>query len=685
MDSDSNGCVRQRQDDDRRATGGAAELRIRRCGRVHSEANKKKMHEGHPLTDDDRWPWLRSIRAAIEAKREAGLDFVFACSALKGFVPDDPARRRQGRDLRLSARHARSPRGPARRAQEPFLRSLAAAKPARHTRAAERGRSDLRRYRPASRTDRRRDAREGPAAGLSGHRRVQWRLDLRCRNPGCLLSNSSPRARAASKRRLRPSCAKSACMRPSRSAPRVPGGVHFAGEWGGRHGRQPALAHREPRAVEDRTASLSQRARHLRVRARATLGALVHGEPDLAHRRDGDQVAAQEPRVHDAQGQGRGCATACAIRRGRVRTSIPPSRTCASSCSSRRPIARSISTPSGEPLFKRGWRLDKGAAPLRENLAAGILRLTGWTPGTPALRPDVRQRQPSCRSGPAGARRGARRAAALRFREAQAIRHHRLGSRSRVAALDKQRAARGARVDDLRIFGSDISGDMLEKARSNLARAGVPSLSLKQLDARNMVAPVDVPGILVANPPYGERIEVRGRGRAAKRGRRRAASASRRAAAGAANPASSRAAVAGGHRDRNGDEGDAGRGFERAESEELGAEFFQAFGDALKQRFTGWHAFMLSSDRGLPGQVAPARVDQDAAVQRCARMPAVPLRPDRGFGPAARAGSLTAERSSMGEPNAMARQRAEAIATEAVAGRIGIDAVEPVLRLGSNG
>ncbi len=42
---------------------------------------------------------------------------------------------------------------------------------------------------------------------------------------------------------------------------------------------------------------------------------------------------------------------------------------------------------SGEPLFKRGWRLDKGAAPLRENLAAGILRLTGWTPGTPLFDP----------------------------------------------------------------------------------------------------------------------------------------------------------------------------------------------------------------------------------------------------------------------------------------------------------
>src|SRR6202000_3256135 len=42
---------------------------------------------------------------------------------------------------------------------------------------------------------------------------------------------------------------------------------------------------------------------------------------------------------------------------------------------------------SGDPLFKRGWRLDKGAAPLRENLAAGILRLTGWTPGTPLFDP----------------------------------------------------------------------------------------------------------------------------------------------------------------------------------------------------------------------------------------------------------------------------------------------------------
>jgi gluconokinase len=54
----------------------------------HSEANKKKMHEGHPLTDEDRWPWLRSIREAIEAKRAEGVDFVFACSALKAVYRD---------------------------------------------------------------------------------------------------------------------------------------------------------------------------------------------------------------------------------------------------------------------------------------------------------------------------------------------------------------------------------------------------------------------------------------------------------------------------------------------------------------------------------------------------------------------------------------------------------------------
>ncbi|KXU90444.1 gluconate kinase [Paraburkholderia monticola] len=49
----------------------------------HSAANKEKMHHGIPLTDEDRWPWLKTIRAAIEEKQKAGETAVFTCSSLK--------------------------------------------------------------------------------------------------------------------------------------------------------------------------------------------------------------------------------------------------------------------------------------------------------------------------------------------------------------------------------------------------------------------------------------------------------------------------------------------------------------------------------------------------------------------------------------------------------------------------
>lgn len=229
---------------------------------------------------------------------------------------------------------------------------------------------------------------------------------------------------------------------------------------------------------------------------------------------------------------------------------------------------------SGEPLFKRGWRLDKGAAPLRENLAAGILRLTGWAPGTPLY-------DPMCGSGTFLAE-----AAQIALNIAPGV-DRRFGFEKlkqyditawqtlKVAAMDAKRAARGARTN-LQIYGSDISGDMLDKARANIERAGLPAVPLKQVDARAMTPPTDSPGILVANPPYGERIEVRGRG---PRGEIR--DTGRRV-----------------ERDAYDDEG-----FRRAQPDAPDSEFFHAIGDALKQRFTGWHAFFLTSDRKLPGQL----------------------------------------------------------------------------------
>ncbi|WP_213780595.1 gluconokinase [Caballeronia sp. dw_276] len=54
----------------------------------HSQANKDKMHKGIPLTDDDRWPWLKAIRASIEEKKADGTTHVYACSALKRVYRD---------------------------------------------------------------------------------------------------------------------------------------------------------------------------------------------------------------------------------------------------------------------------------------------------------------------------------------------------------------------------------------------------------------------------------------------------------------------------------------------------------------------------------------------------------------------------------------------------------------------
>lgn len=144
----------------------------------------------------------------------------------------------------------------------------------------------------------------------------------------------------------------------------------------------------------------------------------------------------------------------------------------------------------------------------------------------------------------------------------------------RQQALDAQQTAR-AHAEPLPIYGSDISGDMLIKARLNFERAGLPPLSLKQVDARVMVPPSAEAGIIVTNPPYGERLDVRGRGP--------------------------------GRRDDDGvDEGDheyGDAGFRRARPDSVDAEFFQAFGNALKQRFAGWTVHVLTADMSLPGQM----------------------------------------------------------------------------------
>jgi len=83
----------------------------------HPAANVEKMRAGIPLTDDDRWPWLRAIAAWMDERIARGEDAVIACSALKRSYRDQlldgrPAARmvflapdRDVLDRRLAARH----------------------------------------------------------------------------------------------------------------------------------------------------------------------------------------------------------------------------------------------------------------------------------------------------------------------------------------------------------------------------------------------------------------------------------------------------------------------------------------------------------------------------------------------------------------------------------------------------
>jgi len=199
---------------------------------------------------------------------------------------------------------------------------------------------------------------------------------------------------------------------------------------------------------------------------------------------------------------------------------------------------------SGEALFKRGWRTETGDAPLRENLAAGLLRVAGWKPGTILF-------DPMCGSG------------TILAEAAQMIMGIPPGIR-RKFAFEKFTGFDSAKWLEIKgsfkpnpipteptIFGSDISGDMIEMARHNLHEAGILfDIPLKQIDAQEVRPPTEKPGIVLTNPPYGERIGVRG--------------------------------------DRS------------LPTDEVTSSFYDAFGTTLKQRFPGWKVFLFTADLGVP-------------------------------------------------------------------------------------
>jgi 23S rRNA (guanine2445-N2)-methyltransferase len=153
---------------------------------------------------------------------------------------------------------------------------------------------------------------------------------------------------------------------------------------------------------------------------------------------------------------------------------------------------------SGEPLFKRGWRKTSVEAPLRENLAAGIVLLSGWNREEPLL-------DPMCGGGTLLVE-----AAALALGVAPGA--GRTFGFERLAAFDAplwrrvrngHGAARAKRK--LSLFGSDVDARAIAAARKNLAAAGFSErVHLERADVLERAAPAAA-GVLATNPPYGER------------------------------------------------------------------------------------------------------------------------------------------------------------------------------------
>ncbi len=221
---------------------------------------------------------------------------------------------------------------------------------------------------------------------------------------------------------------------------------------------------------------------------------------------------------------------------------------------------------SGEPLFKRGWREDKGDAPLKETLAAAMIAASGWADGEDDLMPLY---DPCCGSG------------TIAIEAAQIACNIAAGSLRRFAfekfvpfraqewAEMKKEAAEGVVKPEpgqkALIYGSDVSHRMVDFAERNAQRAGVADvIEFRGGDALQRMPPIEGGGVMVLNPPYGERIGiggVAGEGAQARFGAR-----------------------------------------ELAETED-GGDFFSQLASHWKKNFSGWQAWVLTPDLKLPGKM----------------------------------------------------------------------------------
>ncbi|WP_125703403.1 THUMP domain-containing class I SAM-dependent RNA methyltransferase [Lacticaseibacillus daqingensis] len=155
---------------------------------------------------------------------------------------------------------------------------------------------------------------------------------------------------------------------------------------------------------------------------------------------------------------------------------------------------------TGPSLFKRGYRIAKGEAPLKENFAAALVMLTNWRPELPFL-------DPTCGSGTIPIE-----AALIGLNIAPGLQRH--FAFEDFAFIDqavlqqvKDAAMDAADFDrELDITGCDINQEMIEVARLNAKQAGLlHSITFKQVAVKDN-RPTAPRGVIVANPPYGKRM-----------------------------------------------------------------------------------------------------------------------------------------------------------------------------------
>lgn len=158
---------------------------------------------------------------------------------------------------------------------------------------------------------------------------------------------------------------------------------------------------------------------------------------------------------------------------------------------------------SGEPLHRRGWRLQGGKAPLREDLARALLLASDWDRCSPLL-------DPMMGSGTIliEAAAMARGLAPGRLRTF-AIEGFEIHDPQQLAGIRDTAAQRAASALPFKLFGSDRDAGAIKAARANAERAGViDDLQLRSASLTECLDGLDSDTIhaLVTNPPYGKRL-----------------------------------------------------------------------------------------------------------------------------------------------------------------------------------